>query len=333
MRHRAGGSSRGVMTQAAVLVGSSLAASFLVVGVMLAPDMLLVKGNHREARTELVSLPPSRQRTQMAFRSSDSRTPVTRGDIRLPPFADDLSSYSTRGRNNRFGGAFPPKGVTGKIGKEAKHGVRSSLALGLPPGQLPYLPPHDLPRPAAPPPTKNYENVRYHKVPTGEVAYFGEGRYGQWFAEHKHKAAEGEINTYPSGCTSGCDLRQSRMLEAAEGLVKVALDTHESLETAYQEQKDRNEAWAKRIQEMLNTMVPADEAPFSGVCHSTVDCEDCHDAGITEEALCRQKLGIWIPSVSVIKNARQEAEVQDAAAEAMVSPRFRRFGFLSLLTL
>ncbi len=122
------------------------------------------------------------------------------------------------------------------------------------------------------------------------------------------------------------------MLEAAEGLVKVALDTHESREAAYQEHKDRNEAWAKRIQEMLKTMVPANEAPFSRVRHSTVDCEDCHDAGITEEALCRQKLGIWIPHVNVIKNARQEAEEQDAAADAMVSPRFCRCGFFSLLT-
>jgi hypothetical protein len=97
------------------------------------------------------------------------------------------------------------------------------------------------------------------------------------------------------------------MLEAAEGMVKVALDTHESREAAYTEQQDRNVKWATRISKMLEQMVPAKP---EGVCHKTVDCEECH--GLTDEAECRQKLGIWVPHVSVMKAANKEAAKDQA---------------------
>ena len=214
-----------------------------------------------------------------------------------------------------------------RAARRGQHQLRSSLVAVVPPAyptnSIPGVPPQHLPA-AYPwqqkvPPTKEYDLVRYHKIPSGEVAYYGDSRYGPWFAEHQHEesseeeggeegseegedADEGEINTYPSDCTSGCDLKQSRMLEAAEGLVRVAVDTHTSREAAYKEQDTRNERWAKRLTKMLDGMAPA---AANGVCHRTVDCEDC--AGIQKEQLCRQKLGVWIPDVSVMKEANKEA--------------------------
>jgi hypothetical protein len=53
---------------------------------------------------------------------------------------------------------------------------------------------------------------------------------------------------------------------------------------------------------MLEKIVPP---AASGVCHRTVDCEDCQ--GLKDEAKCRQKLGIWVPHVSVMQEAGKEA--------------------------
>ena len=214
-----------------------------------------------------------------------------------------------------------PPGAERHAARRKQRSLRSSLAAAVPPGAAvpPHLAPWVAPEAWFPrvPATKNYEHVRYHKVPSGEVAYYGDKRYGPWFAEHKHEDAEeggeegsedgegaddGEINTYPSDCTSGCDLKQSRMLEAAEGMVRVALDTHKSREAAYKEQRTRNKRWAVRISKMLEKIVPP---AASGVCHRTVDCEDCQ--GLKDEAKCRQKLGIWVPHVSVMQEAGKEA--------------------------
>lgn len=285
---------RSALAKAAAVLASVTFGSVLVIGALLAPSLL---GGHRAARSELLS--------------DDAQAGFV-----MPPFADDFGGGQSSSTRDRFGMVVPPKSQASALKHRQKH-LRSSLLGVLPPAYVPAVPPAVIPPQhyyRQVPATKNYEHVRYHKVPTGEVAYYGDARYGPWFAEHKHKDAEAgeageegddkhEINTYPSDCTSGCDLKQSRMLEAAEGMVKVAMDTHTSREAAYKEQLGRNKKWAKRINKMLEKMVPE---PPSGVCHKTVDCEDC--AGIKKEGLCRQKLGIWVPEVHVIASANKEAD-------------------------
>jgi len=101
------------------------------------------------------------------------------------------------------------------------------------------------------------------------------------------------------------------MLEAAEGLVRVALDTHTSREAAYKEQVTRNKRWAQRLAKMLEQIAPTEA---KGVCHKTVDCEDC--ASIKNEKLCHQKLGIWVPDVSVMKEAAKEAKKRETKLNA-----------------
>ena len=58
-------------------------------------------------------------------------------------------------------------------------------------------------------------------------------------------------------------------------------------------------------------------AAATGVCHKTVDCEEC--AGIKKEAVCRQKLGIWVPEVHVIASAEKEATKDKAELNEQVS--------------
>lgn len=282
-------SRRPVMLKAATALSAVLVASVLAVGALLAPGFLA-----GGKRAEMLSVGGAE------------------AGFVLPPFASELRSSSDWGRS---GMALPPGGRRSRRGghAHAQKAVRSSLTAAVPPAWS------ALPPPAVPlyspfkkvPATKDYEHVRYHKVPTGEVAYYGDKRFGPWFAEHKHEDAGddedaegdgGEINVYPSDCTSGCDLRQSRMLEAAEGMVRVAFDTHKSREAAYKEQVKRNHLWAKRMYKLLEKIVPPKAA---GVCHKTVDCDDC--AGIKEEKKCKQKLGIWVPHVSVMEEANKEA--------------------------
>ena len=101
---------------------------------------------------------------------------------------------------------------------------------------------------------------------------------------------------------------------SAEGMVKVALDTHESREAAYKEQRTRNVKWAKHINKMLEKIAPREA---DGVCHRTVDCEDCQ--GLTDEDKCKQKLGIWVPKVSVMKEANKEATKDKTELNKQVS--------------
>ena len=201
------------------------------------------------------------------------------------------------------------------LGTQALHAQQLSQVL--PPGARPRAPPsravYYLPAKKVPA-TENFENVRYYKVPSGEVAYYGDKRSGPWFAEHRRepvreKGDEGrrpEVNRFSSDCTSGCDLKQSRMLEAAEGLVHVALQTHTEREAALEQQATRNAAWARRISGMLQKMAPTQP---NGVCHKTVDCDEC--AGIFDEGLCKQKLGLWIPKISVMQDATRRAQDQE----------------------
>jgi hypothetical protein len=295
---------RSALGKAAAVTLASVTVTLAAIAALLAP------GAFQRGPAELLAgstLPPLADPLRAQRRASGTRRRSAAGFV-MPPFAGDL-------RGAGLGGSLPP----GPAARKGQHSLRSSLVAALPPmsAALPPVPPHFAP--LAPPEawmrkvpaTKDYEHVRFHKVPTGEVAYYGDARYGPWFAEHKHEDAtegdEGEINTYPSDCTGGCDLRQSRMLEAAEGMVKVALDTHQSREAAYTEQQERNVKWATRISKMLEQMVPAKP---EGVCHRTVDCEECH--GLTDEAECRQKLGIWVPHVSVMKEANNEAAKDQA---------------------
>lgn len=284
-------SRRSMMFKAATAISAVLLASVLAVGALLAPGFFA--DGHQHGQTALISV------------GGDG------SDFVMPPFASELGSM--RGASSGFG--VPPGGVAhGPAGAQTgQKTLRSSLSAAVPPAW------GILPPPATPlyapfrkvPPTKDYEHVRFHKVPTGEVAYYGDKRYGPWFAEHKHEDTgdegaagdeSGEINVYPSDCTSGCDLKQSRMLEAAEGMVRVAFDTHKSREAAYEQQVKRNKLWAKRMYKLLEKIVPPKAA---GVCHRTVDCEDC--AGIKEEKKCKQKLGIWVPHVHVMEEANKEA--------------------------
>jgi len=283
-------SRRSVMFKAATALSAVLLASVLAVGALLAPSFLA-----------------GGKRAEMLSVGGD------KAGFIMPPFASELRSSSDRGRS---GMALPPGGLrTRRVGRAqaAQKAVRSSLSAALPPAWAALLPSAEpLYSPfKSVPATKEYEHVRYHKVPTGEVAYYGDKRYGPWFAEHKHEDAGGdedaeddggEINVYPSDCTSGCDLRQSRMLEAAEGMVRVAFDTHKSREAAYKQQVKRNQLWAKRMYKLLEKIVPPKAA---GVCHKTVDCDDC--AGIKEEEKCKQLLGIWVPHVHVMEEANKEA--------------------------
>jgi len=299
-------SRRSAIAKAATVLLAMTLASVLAVVALLAPSFF-TRGNSA-GRTALMSagvLPPMVDSAQSSSLAPASGLVRSEAGFVMPPFSGELRGG--RGRRDRFGMSLPPGGSSRAVRQGQQH-LRSSLSAVVPPG--PAVPPHVVPGIApwvAPqhwfkkvPPTKDYEHVRFHKVPTGEVAYYGDKRYGPWFAEHKHE--DSEINTYPSDCTSGCDLKQSRMLEAAEGMVKVALDTHESREAAYKEQRTRNVKWAKHINKMLEKIAPREA---DGVCHRTVDCEDCQ--GLTDEDKCKQKLGIWVPKVSVMKEANKEA--------------------------
>ena len=304
-------SRRSLMFKAALVVSAVLLASVLAVGALLAPGIFA--DGQRQGRTALVSVAGAES------------------DFVSPPFASELGR--SRRARPASGFALPPAdmGQRARTGRTRQKSLRSSLSAAVPPAWG-VLPPPATPLYAhAPfrkvPPTKDYEHVRYHKVPGGEVAYYGDKRYGPWFAEHKHgddgeeEDAEdngGEINVYPSDCTSGCDLKQSRMLEAAEGMVRVAFDTHKSREAAYKEQVTRNKLWAKRMYKLLEKIVPPKAA---GVCHKTVDCDDC--AGIKEEKKCKQKLGIWVPHVHVMEEANKEASADKTELNKEVLAKFR----------
>ena len=223
--------------------------------------------------------------------------------------AEHVARPNTRPRPSIFDKRVRP------LGTRALHAQQLSQVL--PPGARSRAPPsravYYLPAKKVPA-TENFENVRYYKVPSGEVAYYGDERSGPWFAEHRRlpvreEGEEGrgpEVNRFDSDCTSGCDLKQSRMLEAAEGLVRVALQTHTDREAALEHKDARNAAWARRISGLLQKMAPTQP---NGVCHKTVDCDEC--AGIFDEGLCKQKLGLWIPKISVMQDATRRAQDQE----------------------
>jgi len=311
---------RSSLAKAAAVSLASITVALAAVAALLAPGFFVERAAPAELLAGGGALPPMVDPPRALLRAPGAQRAAAAGFV-MPPFAGDLRSRGeSRGGVDGRGVLLPP-GAERHAARRKQRSLRSSLAAAVPPGAAvpPHLAPWVAPEAWFPrvPATKNYEHVRYHKVPSGEVAYYGDKRYGPWFAEHKHEDAEeggeegsedgegaddGEINTYPSDCTSGCDLKQSRMLEAAEGMVRVALDTHKSREAAYKEQRTRNKRWAVRISKMLEKIVPP---AASGVCHRTVDCEDCQ--GLKDEAKCRQKLGIWVPHVSVMQEAGKEA--------------------------
>jgi len=261
----------------ASMVSVVVIASLCSVGVMLVPELFTSSTMHRTVA--LASLKGVQQ-----YLGADD-VPV------LPP---------------RAGKEHLGDGHGSTVVRHNQHALRSSLAASVFPPFYARL--------GRVPPRKYYENVRYHKVPSGEVAYYGDDRFGPWFVEHTHanengkgdadENAESEVNSYRSDCTGGCDLRESRMLEAAEAMVRTAMDTQTSREEAYHEQKLRTTQWAHRIAGMLDSIAPK-PADMTGRCHRTVDCEYCEE--IHDEDLCKRKMGMWVPYLSVQKAAEEQA--------------------------
>ena len=283
---------------------TATAATFLTLSVLLAVGALLVPALWAGAGVELSSGGQTSQEQMLslatALHPETAEAAFSAKHVARPRARPQPSVFDKRVR---------------PLGTQALHAQQLSQVL--PPGARPRAPPsravYYLPAKKVPA-TENFENVRYYKVPSGEVAYYGDKRSGPWFAEHRRepvreKGDEGrrpEVNRFSSDCTSGCDLKQSRMLEAAEGLVHVALQTHTEREAALEQQATRNAAWARRISGMLQKMAPTQP---NGVCHKTVDCDEC--AGIFDEGLCKQKLGLWIPKISVMQDATRRAQDQE----------------------